>query len=45
MNITAKNLTHTDFGAEISGVSLDETSQEGVQRRQQYLGLKHQVLV
>ena len=45
MNITARNLTHSDFAAEISGVSLDETAQEGVQRRLQYLWLKHQILV
>ena len=45
MNITAKNLTHSDFAAEISGVSLDDVLKEGVQRRLQHLWLKHQVLV
>lgn len=45
MMITATNLTHTDFAAKISGVSLDDVHLEGVQRRLQYLWGKHQVLV
>ena len=45
MNITAKNLTHSDFAAEIGGVTLDDVLKEGVQRRLQHLWLKHQVLV
>ena len=45
MNITANNLTKTNFVAEILGVDLDNLQHEGVQRRLQYLWLKHQVLV
>lgn len=45
MNITVRNLTPTDFAAEINGVTLDDVGLESVQRRLQHLWLKHQVLV
>jgi len=45
MTITARNLTDTDFAAEVSGFTLDDVQLEGVQRRLQYLWMKHQVLV
>ena len=45
MNITVRNLTNTDFAAEVVGVTLDDVGLEGVQRRLQHLWLKHQVLV
>lgn len=45
MTITTVNLTDTDFVAEVHGFSLDDLPNEGVQRRLQYLWLKHQVLV
>ena len=45
VNITTRPLTATDFAAEVNGVTLDTVHLEGVQRRLQYLWLKHQVLV
>lgn len=45
MNITTRNLTPTDFAVEVIGVTLDDVHKEGVQRRLQYLWLKHQVLL
>jgi taurine dioxygenase len=40
-----KNLTDTDFVAEIYDFSVDDVTLEGVRRRLQYLWAKHQVLV
>jgi taurine dioxygenase len=45
MDIKVRNLSKTDFAAEVTGVTLDDVGLEGVQRRLQYLWLKHQVLV
>lgn len=45
MTISVKNLTATDFAVKISGITLDNVSLEGIQRRLQHLWLKHQVLV
>jgi taurine dioxygenase len=45
MTITVQNLTATDFAAKVSGFTLDDVTQDGVQRRLQHLWLKHQVLV
>jgi taurine dioxygenase len=45
MHITTKNLTGSDFVAEVSDFSIDDIELESVQRRLQYLWLKHQVLV
>jgi hypothetical protein len=45
MTVTVRNLTDTDFAAEVSGVTLDDVQLEGVRRRLQYLWTKHQVLV
>jgi taurine dioxygenase len=45
MSIMVRNLTGSDFAVEIQGVTLDDVETEGVQRRLQYLWLKHQVLV
>lgn len=45
MTISVRNLTASDFAVEVQGVTLDDVETEGVQRRLQYLWLKHQVLV
>ena len=45
MTITVQNLTATDFAAKVSGFTLDDVTQDGVQRRLQHRWLKHQVLV
>lgn len=45
MTITTRNLTDTDFVAEVHGVTLSDVGLEGVQRRLNHLWLKHQVLV
>ena len=40
-----RNLTDTDFVAEVNDFSIDEVFNEGTRRRLQYLWAKHQVLV